>query len=76
MMLTVKLTKSSSIDLQDTGPQPVANQPCWASKTAGSLNLTIPAGERTPTRQPLGWVATLLWAAPLLTLIGVGARRA
>ena len=36
----VKLTKSSSIDPQDTGLQPVANPPCWASKTAASLNLT------------------------------------
>ena len=42
MMLTVKLTKSSSINPQDTGLQPVANPPCWASKTAVSLNLTIP----------------------------------
>ena len=38
----VKLTKSSSIDPQDTGLQPVANPPCWASKTVASLNLTIP----------------------------------
>ena len=30
----VKLTKSSSIDPQDTGLQPVANPPCWASRTA------------------------------------------
>ena len=37
----VKLTKSSSIDPQDTGLQPVANPPCWASKTAASLNLTV-----------------------------------
>ena len=28
----VKLTKSSSIDPQDTGLQPVVNPPCWASK--------------------------------------------
>ena len=39
--LTVKLTKSSSIDPQDTGLQPVANPPCWASKAAVSLNLTV-----------------------------------
>ena len=39
--MTVKLTKSSSIDPQDTGLQPVANPPCWASKTAASLNLTV-----------------------------------
>ena len=38
----VKLTKSSSIDPQDTGLQPVVNPPCWASKTAVSFNLTIP----------------------------------
>ena len=37
----VKLTKSSSIDPQDTGLQPVANPPCWASIMAGSLNLTV-----------------------------------
>ena len=37
----VKLTKSSSIDPQDIGLQPVANPPCWASKTAASLNLTV-----------------------------------
>ena len=40
----VKLTKSSSIDPQDTGLQPVANPPCWAPKTAASLNLTGPNG--------------------------------
>ena len=40
----VKLTKRSSIDPQYTGLQPVANPPCWASETAVSLNLTIPAG--------------------------------
>ena len=38
----VKLTKSSSINPQDTGLQPVANPPCWASKTAISPNLSIP----------------------------------
>ena len=42
----VKLTKSSSIDPQDIWLQPVANPPCWASKAAASLNLTIPTGER------------------------------
>ena len=42
MMLTVKLTKSSSINPQDTGLEPVATPPCWASKTAVSPNLTIP----------------------------------
>ena len=41
-MLTVKLTKSSAIDSQDTGLEPVVNPPCWASETAVSLNLTIP----------------------------------
>ena len=40
-MLTVKLTKSSSIDPQDAGGQPVANPPCWASRTVVSLNLTV-----------------------------------
>ena len=38
----VKLTKGSSIDPQDTGLQPVANPPCWASKAVASLNLTMP----------------------------------
>ena len=38
----VKLTKSSSIDPQDTGLQPAVNPPCWASRTAVGLNLTIP----------------------------------
>ena len=42
MMLTVKLTKSSSSDPQDTGLQSVANPPYWAPKAAVSLNLTIP----------------------------------
>ena len=41
-MLTVKLTKSLSIYPQDTELKPVVNQPYWASKTAISLNLTIP----------------------------------
>ena len=41
----VKLTKSSSIDPQDTGLQPVANPPYWASKTAASLNLTVPCAD-------------------------------
>ena len=41
-MGTVKLTKSSSIDPQDTGLEPAVNPPCWGSKTAVSLNLTIP----------------------------------
>ena len=45
-MLTVKLTKSSSSDPQDTGLQSVANPPYWASKAAVSLNLTIPRQER------------------------------
>ena len=42
-MLTVKLTKSSSSDPQNTGLEPVANPPGWRSETAVSLNLTIPA---------------------------------
>ena len=42
MMLTVKLTKSSSSDPQDAGLQPAVNPPCWASTTAVGLNLTIP----------------------------------
>ena len=41
---TVKLTKSSSIDPQDTGLEPAVNPPCWGSETAVSLNLTIPHG--------------------------------
>ena len=44
MMLTVKLTQSSSIDPQDTALESVVNPPCWASETAVSLNLTIPSG--------------------------------
>ena len=50
----VKLTKSSSIDPQDTGLQPVANPPCWALKTAVSLSLNNTqvrqrhVGERLP----------------------------
>ena len=40
--LTVKLTKSSSSDPQDTGLEPAVNPPCWASKTVVGLNLTIP----------------------------------
>ena len=39
----VKLTKSSSIDPQDTGLEPAVNPPCWASRTAVGLNLTIPS---------------------------------
>ena len=39
---TVKLTKSSSFDPQDTGLEPAVNPPCWGSETAVSLNLTIP----------------------------------
>ena len=39
----VKLTKSSSIDPQDTGLKPVVNPPYWASEVAVSINLTIPA---------------------------------
>ena len=42
---TVKLTKSSSSDPQDTGLEPVANPPCWGSETAVSLNLTIPSAD-------------------------------
>ena len=38
----VKLTKSSSIDPQDTGLKPVVNPPYWASEVAVSINLTIP----------------------------------
>ena len=41
---TVKLTKSSSIDPQDTGLEPAVNPPCWRSETAVSLNLTISWG--------------------------------
>ena len=46
----VKLTKSPSIDPQDTELQPVANPPCWASKTTASLNLTVPDGHRSIRR--------------------------
>ena len=45
MMLTVKLTKSSSSDPQDAGLEPAVNPPCWGSETAVSLNLTIPVIE-------------------------------
>ena len=37
----VKLTKSSSINPQDGGLEPVVNPPCWASETAVSLTLTV-----------------------------------
>ena len=37
----VKLTKSSSIDPQDTGLEPAVNPPCWASRMAVGLNLTV-----------------------------------
>ncbi len=37
------MTKSTSIEPQDTGLELVANPPCWASTTAVSRNLTIPA---------------------------------
>ena len=47
---TVKLTKSSSIDPQDTGLEPVGKPPCWGSETAVSLNLTIPPGGRLSSR--------------------------
>ena len=47
-MLTVKLTKSSSSDPQDTGLQSVANPPYWASKAAVSLNLTISPADGVP----------------------------
>ena len=50
-MLTVKLTKGSSIDPQDTGLQPVANPPGWASKAVASLNLTMPLRARSPAGQ-------------------------
>ena len=50
----VKLTKSSSIDPQDTELQPVANPPCWASKTTASLNLTVPRPERDHRRPSSG----------------------
>ena len=53
----VKLTKSSSIDPQDTGLQPAVNPPCWASRTAVGLNLTIPAQERKAHTE---WASTLV----------------
>ena len=39
--LAVKLTRSSSIDPQDTARESVVNPPCWASETVVSLNLTV-----------------------------------
>ena len=64
MMLTVKLTKSSSSDPQDTGIEPAVNPPCWGSETAVSLNLTIPSASLSSVSlllQPV--LATLLaWA--------------
>ena len=51
MMLTVKLTESSSIDPQDTGLESAVNPPCWGSETAVSLNLTIPS-ERISNNLP------------------------
>ena len=52
-MLTVKLTKSSSIDPQDTGLDPAVNPPCWGSETAVSLNLTIPVREFPAARRTI-----------------------
>ena len=70
----VKLTKSSSIDPQDTGLQPVVNPPCWASKTAVSFNLTIPTERMQsrvhPTYQTKYRVAN--WAAYDRALVGRG----
>ena len=40
-MLTVKLTKSQSLDPQDTGLEPVVNPPYLASETAINLNLIL-----------------------------------
>ena len=58
----VKLTKSTSIDPQDTGLELVANPPCWASKTAVSLNLTIPSAlakkDSMSLRPGYSWSAT------------------
>ncbi len=48
----VKLTKSWSICPQDTGFDPVVNPPYWASETAISLNLTIPASRYISSRSP------------------------
>ena len=47
---TVKLTKSSSLDPQDTGLEPAVNPPCWGSETAVSLNLTIPYDDLGPVQ--------------------------
>ncbi len=51
---TVKLTKSSSIDPQDTGLEPAVNPPCWGSETAVSLNLTIPGRRQWPAATVCG----------------------
>ena len=46
----VKLTKSSSIDPQDTGLEPAVNPPCWASRTAArpQLDNTLDRGGAIP----------------------------
>ena len=46
----VKLTKNSSIDPKILGLQSVANQPCWASRTAVSLNLNNTDGRPSRIR--------------------------
>ena len=51
---TVKLTKSSSLDPQDTGLEPAVNPPCWGSETAVSLNLTIPGRRQWPAAAVCG----------------------
>ena len=48
----VKLTRSESIDPQDTGLEPAVNPPCWASKTAVVLNLTIPSAILNGSKHP------------------------
>ena len=62
----VKLTKITSIAPQDTGLEPVAGPPCWASKTAVSPNLTIPsAGDDASTGIDL--IATIASSARTVT---------
>ena len=51
----VKLTKITSITPQDTGPELVAGPPCGASKTAVSLNLTIPTRPLPAVSARPGW---------------------
>ena len=70
----VKLTKSSSIDPQDTGLEPAVNPPCWASRAAVGLNLTIPPAAIRRAVAALAWrVSTAGRRLSRRAPLGVGA---